>query len=84
MKGATREGATREGATRERATGEIVKRHATALIPLLKNEYLKFTTDVPAPDSVLESAEQVESRRRRAASFYCDEKLKSLISKDLV
>ena len=64
MKGATREEATREG-----ATGEIGKRHATALIPLLKNDYLKFTTDVPASDSVLESAEQVESRRRGQLHF---------------
>ena len=67
------------------ATREIIKCHATSLIPLLsKNEYLKFTTDVPASDSVLESAEQVESCRCRVAALRCEEKLKSLISKDLV
>ena len=67
------------------ATREVVMRYSTSLIPLLsKNKYLKFTTDVPASESVLESAEQVESRRRRATAVRREKKLKSLISKDLV
>ena len=62
------------------ATREVLMRHVTSLIYLLsKNEYLKFTAVVPASDLVLESAEQVESRRRRAAAVRCEKKLKSSI-----